>query len=70
MSYTVGMRTQAQLIELLKSRSSSEVAAATGITRRTIDRYKSGKVLPSFESMQKIAAIYPMKLRRTKPVEA
>ncbi len=58
------MRTKDELIALLKSLPPDHAAEKIGVTRRSIDRYRSGKVSPSFDTLLRIDAAFPAPKQR------
>lgn len=58
------MRTKDELIALLNSVPADHAAERIGVTRRSIDRYRSGKVSPSFDTLLRIDAAFPPPKRR------
>lgn len=64
------MRTKDELIALLLSMPPDHAAEKIGVSRRTIDRYRSGRVLPKFDTLLKIEAAFPAPKRKaSKPAQ-
>ena len=64
MTYDGGMRSKDELADLLREHTTTEIARRTGLSPRTISRYRVDKFAPSYASMARIEAAFPTKRAR------